>query len=206
MYEVSQELLDIQNLYESALFDATKFPRAGSTNEKLLQFVDGAVENWRLLGSDPTVAKNLVQILYRATTKTFQSARIMRHLMYALEGSGESAEAERSLDAYLWIVDNEKKTLATSLHSAVKNPEQEGLVEDIETDDEICRTMAAGIRLLVKYRKEGKKAFDMARSLEQRIQIWKINDPEILSSVWYAVGLANSLWATQSNILRNLWS
>ena len=65
----------MQSQYESVLHDSTTFPRAGSTNERyfhsldcfdssILEFVDGAMENWRLQGSDPVDAKVLVQVLH----------------------------------------------------------------------------------------------------------------------------------------------
>jgi hypothetical protein len=70
--ELKDELLDIQSQYESILVEYTKFPRAGSTNNRyafskifsqfrILEFVDRAMENWHLLGSDPVEAAGLVQ-------------------------------------------------------------------------------------------------------------------------------------------------
>jgi hypothetical protein len=72
-YELKDELLEAQNQYESVLMDYTQFPRAGRANRRyfepfinsdfsVLEFVDLAMENWRLLGSDPVHAKELVQV------------------------------------------------------------------------------------------------------------------------------------------------
>jgi hypothetical protein len=72
-FELKDELLEAQNQYESILMDHTQFPHAGRANRRyfltyinshisILEFVDLAMENWRLLGSDPVHAKELVQV------------------------------------------------------------------------------------------------------------------------------------------------
>lgn len=72
-YELKDELLEVQSQYDTVLTDVTKFPPAGSINQRypsdvpphvcrLLDFVDGAMENWRLLGSDPSEANDMVQV------------------------------------------------------------------------------------------------------------------------------------------------
>jgi hypothetical protein len=121
----------------------------------------------------------------------------MRHLIHALEGVGNYVEAERSLDAYLFIVENEKKTLAKTQkeHRDIHNEER---APDIDSDEVILQTMAAGIRLLVKYLGKGRKALDLAVKLEANSKLWQIKDPEVLAVVLHAVGIANSLWSMQS--------
>jgi hypothetical protein len=72
-YELKDELLEAQHQYEMILMDYTQFPRAGRVNRRyylafinshisILEFVDLAMENWRLLGSDPVHAKELAQV------------------------------------------------------------------------------------------------------------------------------------------------
>jgi len=158
------------------------------------------MENWRLQGSDPNDAKGLVQVLYRAAAKTFQSPRVMRHLVYALEASGNYVEAERSLHAYLLIVENEKKTLARIRNSSSLSLEDERVIQDIDSDQDIIRTMATGVRLLVKFQNNGKGALEVALTMEESVKSWNIDDPEILGTVWHAIGIANSLWSMQSSL------
>jgi cargo-transport protein YPP1 len=122
----------------------------------------------------------------------------MRHLIHALEGSENYVEAERSLDAYLLIVKNEKKTLARIQNSNTPPVNVQGVVQDIDSDEDILRTMAAGIRILVKYQNKGKKALEVALKLERYAKSWNIEDPKIHGVVWHAIGLANSLWSMQS--------
>jgi len=155
------------------------------------------MENWRLLGSDFADAKNLVQILYRATAKTFQSPRIMRHLIYALEGAGNYTDAERSLDAYIFIMENEKKTIA-KVRREPRDLDDEEIMPDVDSDEDILRTVTAGIRLLVKYLNNGSKAMDLIHNLERNVKAWKVTSPDVLASIYHAIGIANSLWSIQS--------
>src|SRR5438552_2258544 len=119
----------------------------------------------------------------------------MRHLMNAQEGSGNYIDAERSLDAYLSIVENEKKTLARTQNTDANPP---GAAEDIDLDENILRTMATGIRILVKYLNKGKKSLEIAVKMERNAKSWNVEDRVVLGVVWHAIGIANSLWSMQS--------
>jgi hypothetical protein len=118
--------------------------------------------------------------------------------MYALEGSGNYVEAERSLDAYLSIIENEKKTLARAHTSSAHRADADGVVQDIDSDEDIIQTMADGVRLLVKYQNKGKKALDVAQKMERNAKAWAIEKPQVLGALWHAMGMANSLWSIQS--------
>jgi hypothetical protein len=124
----------------------------------------------------------------------------MRHLVYALEASGNYVEAERSLHAYLLIVENEKKTLSRIRNSSSLTLEDERVIQDIDSDQDIIRTMATGVRLLVKFQNNGKGALEVALTMEESVKSWNIDDPEILGTVWHAIGIANSLWSMQSSL------
>ena len=121
----------------------------------------------------------------------------MQDLIFALEGSGNYVEAERSLEAYLFIVENEKKTL-TKARTDHNESHAEDINPDIDSDEIILRTMAAGIRLLVKYLSKGKRAMEVALKLDANTKSWNIDNPEVLALVWHAIGTANSLWSQQS--------
>jgi len=120
--------------------------------------------------------------------------------MYASEATGNYVEAERSLDSYLFIVDNEKKALAKS-HQHNRVLTDKDLAGDVDSDDIILQTMAAGVRLLVKYRGKGKKALDLALKMEQAAKSWDDENPQVLASVYHSLGIANSLWSMQSILL-----
>jgi hypothetical protein len=121
----------------------------------------------------------------------------MRYLVFALEGSGNYIEAERSLNEYLFIVENEKKTLSKT-RPEHNDLEDEGLVLDIDSDETILRTMAAGIRFLVKFLNKGKRALELSLKLDSNAKSWNIENPEVLALVWHAIGTANALWSMQS--------
>lgn len=122
--------------------------------------------------------------------------------MHAHEGSGNYVEAERSFDAYLLIVENEKKKSISRAHNDhMESPENENIAQDVDSDEDILRAMAAGVRILVKYQNKGKKALDISQKMEQNVEGWNIDSPEVLGTVWHAIGIANSLWSMQSLIL-----
>ena len=118
--------------------------------------------------------------------------------MNALEGCGNYMEAERTLDAYIEIVENDKKTLARTQNDNTKSPDDQDVVQDIDSDENILRTMAAGIRILVKYQNKGKKALEIAQKMERYARSWNVDDSNVLGAVWHAVGIANALWSMQS--------
>lgn len=120
--------------------------------------------------------------------------------MYALDGSGNHGEAEYSLDAYLLIVENEEKTL-TKLGSEKRKLDDQDIISDIDSHEDIVKAVAYGIRLLVKYQNKGKKAMDLAQKLERQLTAWKIIQSEILAIANHAIGMAYSLWSTQSIFL-----
>jgi len=50
------------NFLEPAVSTTSKFHAIRSHVFRILDFVDGAMETWRLLGSDPSEAKGIVQV------------------------------------------------------------------------------------------------------------------------------------------------
>jgi hypothetical protein len=125
----------------------------------------------------------------------------MRHLISVLVGSGNYVDAEQSLDAYLLIVENEEKTLAKSHGQNRKLEDQDIITTDVDSHENILRAMADGIGLLVKYQNKGKKAMDLGQKLEQELKTWDIENPDILAVAHHAIGIACSLWSTQSIFL-----
>ena len=122
----------------------------------------------------------------------------MRYLICTLQASGNYVEAERSLDAYLVLVETSKKTLSRTRNGHSTDSTTGDNVQDIDSDEEILRTMASGIRLLVKYKRDGKKALSNSQKLEKNAHIWNVTDSEVLGRVYHAIGMANSLWSLQS--------
>jgi hypothetical protein len=121
----------------------------------------------------------------------------MKLLMFALEGSGNYVEAERALDAYIDIIENEKKTLARMAKSS--NPAaDEDVIQEVDSNEDILRTMAAGVRILVKFLGKGKRAMEIAVKMDRDAAMWNVTNEDVLGQVWHSIGLANSLWSMQS--------
>jgi hypothetical protein len=130
----------------------------------------------------------------------------MRHLIHALEGCGNYIEAERSLDAYLLIIDNEKKSLLRRHTANGQDSDSGEIVQGVDSNEDILRTMIKGVRILVKGRNKGKRALEVAQRIEHDIQERNIKDPHVLGAAWHAIGMANSLWSMQSKVPRKAFS
>src|SRR5690606_3943205 len=98
--ELKDELKIIESIYGEMLFNHIKFPAADEVHEEVLEYVDLLMANWRNMGSLGEEAKGVVEDLYRASTKTFHSPRVMRHLFVALTAAGNFHDAGLALDTY----------------------------------------------------------------------------------------------------------
>ncbi|CAO3594625.1 unnamed protein product [Absidia cylindrospora] len=98
------ELTHLYAIYEKIVYTLVSFPKSGQTNKMILEMVDRLSEDMDLLGNSPSDLKNYIEILNRATQRTFNSSRITRHLFLALVQLGDFKEAEHALSSYLYLV------------------------------------------------------------------------------------------------------
>jgi hypothetical protein len=84
----------------------TAFPKAGQSNGQVIEFVNQLVHDLNLMGDavTSTELRGLVETLYRAIQKTFNSPVIVRHLFIALVRLGEYDEAKHALQSYLRLI------------------------------------------------------------------------------------------------------
>ncbi|KAG0634951.1 hypothetical protein HOY80DRAFT_486123 [Tuber brumale] len=187
MSELRDELKVVEGIYEGYLLRNLEFPEAVGYHEPIGEWVDIVAENWHMAGGSAEDAPAVVEILYRASAKTFLSPRILRHLFFALSAVGNLLEAELALTTYLDLVAKGKERLA------------KGSTEiDFDSDKEILETMAEGIRFLCKHIREGRKGMDLAEKCEKWVDEWHVGDEEVLSEVYRAIGIANAFWALQT--------
>lgn len=185
-----QEVLSVQRAYESILRRTTKFPRAGSVNQPMLDFCDLAVEGWTLGGKRGEDADEVVEMLYRATTLTFQSQRILRHLVELLTAKGSYEEAAGALKLYVQLFQRAKETGAGEAEKQIKqsrkkaNPDEEkfagddggfdepekGPGGDWDSDEQFVATLVAGVRLLVKHLDKPVLATEMAETAAKVVE------------------------------------
>ena len=90
------ELHRVESAYESLLLEETKFPKASQANTEVEEWADQVVTNWGLFtgpdwsdadlgkGGKQSVSRGVLEILYRAATKTFHSTPILLPCIRAL--------------------------------------------------------------------------------------------------------------------------
>ncbi|KAG2179608.1 hypothetical protein INT44_006456, partial [Umbelopsis vinacea] len=100
------EIAQLHKSYEDKLYAVTAFPKAGQSNGQVIEFVNQLVHDLNLMGDavSSVELRGLVETLYRAIQKTFNSPVIVRHLFIALARLGEYDEAKHALQSYLRLI------------------------------------------------------------------------------------------------------
>lgn len=166
------ELQSVERAYEQHLMRTTSFPKANRSNTNVEIFVDRALTNWRIItssewanadlgeGGKLAYSRNVLEVLYRAASKTFHSTPILRHLFSVHAQLGEFELAIRAFDAYTEIVTKGKAR-------AEKTGKHEVGLDD---DDMVLRTAAEAVKVLCLYgeNNEAEKAYEIG----QLISTW----------------------------------
>ncbi|KAI8090162.1 uncharacterized protein B0P05DRAFT_464519 [Gilbertella persicaria] len=98
------EQSQLHTIYEKMLYLDVPLPRAGQVNSHVLDFVDQFASDFELIGTTAHDLRGFVEVLDRASQRTFNSPLITRHLFHALVRLGEFEEAEHALHSYLYLV------------------------------------------------------------------------------------------------------
>jgi len=185
--QLKKELETIGGVYEEHLLRGLPFPGAAECHDVIGEWVDRVMENWRISGGSGEDASAVIESLYKASTKSFHSPRILRHLLTALTATGNFPDALLALSTYLELIHKAKERIS------------KGHVEkDFDDDKTILQTTVEGIRLVCVVTGDGEKAMAMAETLEKWIDEWDTKDPEVLSDVYRGIGMANATWARQT--------
>ncbi|KAJ8117062.1 hypothetical protein OPT61_g1665 [Boeremia exigua] len=209
------ELKRVETIYENLLIKETHFPKASESNREVEVWVNSVILNWRVLcgaswtdaelgeGGQEGVGRSVLDILYRAATKTFHSTQILRYLFIVHASLAEFDLAFKAYDSYIEIVTRGKD-----------RAEQEGTTdEDIDDDSTILRTSAEAIRLLCRFgcRAEAEKAFEIGHNLEKWLNHYEdikpttnasevpakkpLVEPTALAVAYCAIGVSQAQWA-----------
>ncbi|KAF2654221.1 hypothetical protein K491DRAFT_483969 [Lophiostoma macrostomum CBS 122681] len=209
------ELKRVETVYESLLLKETHFPKASENNREIEAWTDAVMQNWRQLcgptwsdedlgeGGKEAVGRGVLDILYRAATKTFHSTQLLRHLFTVHAALAEFDLAFKAYDSYIEIVSRGKDRAEKS-------------DEDLEIDDDsiVLRTSAEAIRLLCRFgsRKEAEKAVEIGARIENRLEqfphiksttseagsvtsLETTVAPKALAIAYYAIGVSQAHWA-----------
>lgn len=145
----------------------------------------------------------ILQILYRAATKTFHSTQILRYLFVVHASLAEFELAFKAYDSYIEIV-------ARGKDRAEQTGEPDAGVDD---DSTVLRTSAEAVRLLCRFgsRTEAEKAIKIGHNLEKWLNQYEDTKPTsgtnsvpskemrvaptAIAVAYYAIGVGQAHWA-----------
>ncbi|KAL9131170.1 MAG: hypothetical protein Q9217_000823 [Psora testacea] len=168
------ELKRVEATYESILLNEVKFPKADQATPEIENWVDQVMANWRALlgpawseedlgsGGRAALGRGVLEILYRAATRSFHSTRVLRHLFTVHAALAEFSLAGKALDSYLEITTKGKARI-----------EKSGEIEHgLDDDATALSTAASGILMLCMYgnRREAERAQEIAKIVEDWVQ------------------------------------
>lgn len=209
------ELKRVEATYESLLLAETPFPEASQTSEEVEFWTDVVIQNWRILcgndwyendlgeGGREAVSRGVLDILYRAATKTFHSTRVLRHLFTVHLAVAEFDLAFKAFDTYMEIVERGRARVEKTAE-----PEQ-GLDDDETVTKAICECIRARCRY------GSRQGVERAKDLGIFLQEWldkhypyreapgdRLEDavnyalaPPTFAKAWQAIGISQATWA-----------
>ena len=166
------ELCRVESIYESELLRITSFPKANENNRTIEEWVEQVMQNWEVLlgrswpeaelgeGGRNALGRKVLDILYRAATKTFHSTLILRCLFRVHKSLADFDLAYKALDSYLELVER-GRARASKSHEAPIN---------IDDDETTIRITAEGIEGLCTFGR--KEEAEKASRLTVKLQEW----------------------------------
>ncbi|KAI0180474.1 hypothetical protein GGR52DRAFT_531487 [Hypoxylon sp. FL1284] len=218
------ELKKVETAYEALLLSETSFPRADDQRQEVEDFSASVMTNWNVLsgrdwseqdlgpGGKEGLSRGVLEILYRAATKTFHSTAILRYLFTVHLSVAEFDLALHAFHSYLEIVKKGKARVDKTGH-----PEP-----GLDDDATVLETMSLAITALCKYgfHDAADKAYGLGVELEGMVQklpaplpnaqdnITTLDEedgngvilhPRITSRVyalsWQAIGISQAQWS-----------
>jgi len=168
--DLAVELRRVETSYESELLRNAHFPKATESNKPVEDWVEEVVGNWHILcgsnwseadlgdGGRNSVGRNVLEILYRAATKTFHSTLILRRLFQLHKALADFELAYKALDTYVELMDSGRARAAKSHEVALGQ----------DSDEVFLQTICEGIEGLCSYggQAEAEKAYDLCLKVE----------------------------------------
>lgn len=219
----ASELRTVESAYETNFLRNRRFPKATESNAPVEEWVEQVIRNWQVLcgpdwresdlgeGGRNSVTRNVLDVLYRAATKTFHSTLILRRLFQVHKSLTEFDLAYKCLDTYIELTDRSRER---SAKSGEIDPSQ-------DSQETMLLALAEGVEGLCSYggQKEAQKAYDLTSKLEDWLGQMlpeepdddlqnghpgtNGNDPhtkeppseEVLQVVYRAIGIAKAHWS-----------
>ncbi|KAI1426066.1 hypothetical protein F5Y12DRAFT_713512 [Xylaria sp. FL1777] len=168
------ELKKVETAYEALLLSETTFPRADEEREEVENFVSAVMVNWSVSvgrdwhehdigpGGKDGLSRGVLDLLYRAATKTFHSTAILRYLFTVHLAVAEFDLAFHAFHSYMEIVKKGKARVDKTGH----------LEPSLDDDATVLETVSRAIIALCKYglRDAAERARDLGVELEEMLQ------------------------------------
>ncbi|KXJ94544.1 hypothetical protein Micbo1qcDRAFT_193689 [Microdochium bolleyi] len=168
------ELKKVEAAYEGLLLTETPFPRADEEREEVEHFVKTAMTNWAVLGGrdwheqdlgpggKEGLSRGVLDMLYRAATRTFHSTSILRALFTVHLSVAEFDLAFHAFDSYLDIVTKGRARIDKTGHAE----------HSFDDDATVIQTIAQAIIALCKYGfyDAAEKSHKLGVQLEEMLQ------------------------------------
>ncbi|KAI1612195.1 hypothetical protein EDD36DRAFT_396923 [Exophiala viscosa] len=223
--DLATELQRVETSYESELLRNTQFPKATESNMLIEDWVEEFIRNWQILcgpdfadsdlgeGGRNGVGRNILDMLYRAATKTFHSTLILRRLFQVHKTLTEFDLAYKALDTYIELMDRARARASKDGADTTRR----------DSDSIYMRTIAEGIEGLCSFgrKSEAEKANDLCSKLQDLLEELlplavdatpnhakpvnghamingSAQEPlpaDLLEVVYRAIGIAKSQWA-----------
>ncbi|GIJ85540.1 hypothetical protein Asppvi_004399 [Aspergillus pseudoviridinutans] len=223
--QLASEIRRVEAIYETNFLREVKFPMANSRNEQIEDWVEQVIRNWQELcgpnwtdedlgdGGQNAVGRNVLDILYRAATKTYLSYLILRRLFHVHSALADFDLAVKALDSYIEIV-----------LGAKARAEKAAQYGELESDENLIQTLAEGVTMLVCFGsdKEAEKAKDLVAILKEFVakHVHEIEDdgeegklvirqdsadaqvvsPRVIATAYRAIGTGLANWASWTPI------
>ncbi|PYI09989.1 putative filamentation protein [Aspergillus sclerotiicarbonarius CBS 121057] len=168
--QLASEIRRVESLCEASVLRETEFPAADSTSPEIEAWVEQVIQNWEVLcgsnwtdeelgeGGQNSIGRNVLDVLYRAATKTYHSHLILRRLFHVHCALADYDLALKALDSYIEIVT-----------SAKERAEKAAQYGDLENDGTLLRTVSEGVTMLSCFgsEKQAEKAKDLTSLLKE---------------------------------------
>lgn len=225
------EMARVEARYESLLLQEAQFPKAEQSSEEIEELVELVLGNWAVLcgscwdehdlgsGGRVGISRGVLEILYRAATKTFHSTQILRGLFTVHLALADFELAFKAFDAYFEIVNKGKQRVQ-------KTGESE---HALDSNEDVLVTASKCIRALCQF--GGCAGAEKAKKLAHFFEAWleqhdpshsqeglangdngvaigneKLLEngttaetptvsPHVYAHAWRAIGISNAQWA-----------
>jgi hypothetical protein len=166
------EVQRVQTTYEALLLKEVAFPKANERSDEVDGWIEAVMGNWTTFcgsmwreeelgdGGREGMTRSVLDILYRAATKSFHSTPILRHLFTVHLALGDFTLSFKALDTYLHMITKGKARV-----------EQSGEPESgLDTDEIAIRTAGAGIKALCAFGE--RRHAQRAKEISELVKKW----------------------------------